>query len=49
LCQQKLEIEDYTWIAQQLRALKKPQANILEGGYSTDLPKLVLAYLKGLA
>ena len=48
LCQQQLEPEDFTWIAQQLRALKKPQANILEGGYSNDLPKLILAYLKGL-
>ena len=48
LCQQKLEIEDFTWIAQQLRQLEKPQANLLEGGYSNDLPKLIFAYLKGL-
>ena len=49
LCQQQLEVEDFTWIAQQLRQLNKPQANLLEGGYSSDLPKLILAYLKGLA
>ena len=49
LCQQQLEVEDFTWIAHQLRQLNKPQANLLEGGYSSDLPKLILAYLKGLA
>ena len=49
LCQQQLEIEDFTWIARQLRQLNKPQANLLEGGYSNDLPKLIFAYLKGLA
>ena len=49
LCQQQLEVEDFTWIARQLRQLNKPQANLLEGGYSSDLPKLILAYLKGLA
>jgi acetoin utilization deacetylase AcuC-like enzyme len=48
LCQQKLEIEDFNWVGQQLRQLKKPQLNLLEGGYSNDLPKLILAYLKGL-
>ncbi|MBC8326205.1 MAG: histone deacetylase [Verrucomicrobia subdivision 3 bacterium] len=48
LCQQQLEVEDFTWIARQLRQLNKPQANLLEGGYSSDLPKLILAYLKGL-
>ena len=48
LCQQQLEAKDFTWIARQLRQLNKPQANLLEGGYSSDLPKLILAYLKGL-
>ena len=48
LCQQQLEIEDFTWIARQLHQLNKPQANLLEGGYSNDLPKLIFAYLKGL-
>lgn len=49
LCQQQLEVQDFTWIARQLRQLNKPQVNLLEGGYSSDLPKLILAYLKGLA
>ena len=49
LCQQQLEIEDYHWMAQQLRQLNKPQLNLLEGGYGADLPKLIFAYLKGLA
>ena len=48
LCQQQLEIEDFTWIARQLHQLNKPQANLLEGGYSNDLPKLIFSYLKGL-
>lgn len=48
LCQQQLEVKDFTWIASELRKLNKPQANILEGGYSNDLPKLIIAYLEGL-
>jgi len=48
LCQQQLKIEDFGWIARQLCQLNKPQANLLEGGYSNDLPKLIFAYLKGL-
>ena len=48
LCQQRLEIEDFTWIAQELRKLNKPQVNLLEGGYSNDLPKLIFANFKGL-
>ena len=40
--------QDFTWIAQELRKLNKPQVNLLEGGYSNDLPKLIFAYLKGL-
>ena len=48
LCQQQLEIDDYQWIGQQLQSLKKPMANILEGGYSNDLPKLIFTYLKSL-
>jgi acetoin utilization deacetylase AcuC-like enzyme len=31
-----------------LRALGIPVFSILEGGYSKDLPELILAYLKGL-
>lgn len=45
----KLELEDYYWLGQQLRKLHVPVFSVLEGGYSLDLPNLVLAYLKGLA
>lgn len=49
LAQQMLEAEDFQWLGQKLRALDAPVFNVLEGGYSTDLPELVLAYLTGLA
>ncbi|MBL68810.1 MAG: histone deacetylase [Verrucomicrobiales bacterium] len=49
LCQQKLEAEDFQWVGRQLRALNTPLLNVLEGGYSNDLPELILAYLKGVA
>ena len=48
LCQQKLEIDDFNWIAKQLLQLKTPLMSILEGGYSNDLPKLIFAYVNGL-
>lgn len=41
--------EDYHWLGESLRALNVPLVNLLEGGYSRDLPELILAYLKGLA
>ena len=40
--------EDFFWIGQTLRALNVPFFTLLEGGYSKDLPELVLAYLKGV-
>lgn len=40
--------EDFFWIGQQLRALNVPFFSLLEGGYSTDLPELIFAYLKGI-
>ena len=40
--------EDFHWIGQTLRALDVPLFTLLEGGYSKDLPELVLAYLKGV-
>ena len=49
LCQQKLEVDDFNWIARQLRQLKTPLMSVLEGGYSNDLPKLIFAYVNGLA
>jgi acetoin utilization deacetylase AcuC-like enzyme len=49
LAQQMLEAEDYHWLGHQLRKLNTPIFSVLEGGYSTELPELVLAYLTGLA
>lgn len=43
-----LEREDYQWLGQQLRVLNIPVFGVLEGGYSLDLPDLVLSYLLGL-
>ena len=43
-----LERQDFEWIGQQLRSLGTPVFSILEGGYSLDLPDLVLHYLLGL-
>jgi len=48
LAQETLETEDFHWIGAQLRKLGIPVFSVLEGGYSRDLPELVLAYLKGL-
>ena len=49
LGQEQLEIEDYHWLGAELRKLQLPLFSVLEGGYSEDLPELILAYLKGLA
>jgi acetoin utilization deacetylase AcuC-like enzyme len=43
-----LEAEDFFWLGQSLRRLGVPLFSLLEGGYSQDLPELVLAYLKGV-
>ena len=48
LAQGSLEAEDYYWIGQFIRNLGVPAFSLLEGGYSADLPDLILAYLKGL-
>ena len=48
LAQETLEPEDFYWIGQSLRRLGIPVFSLLEGGYSRDLPTLILAYLKGL-
>jgi len=48
LAQETLEAEDFYWLGQQIRALNVPTYSVLEGGYSRDLPDLVLSYLKGL-
>src|SRR6266496_15629 len=49
IAQETLELEDFHWLGQSIRGLGIPAFSILEGGYSRDLPELILAYLKGLA
>jgi acetoin utilization deacetylase AcuC-like enzyme len=48
LVQGVLELEDFHWLGESLRALGVPMFSVLEGGYSGELPKLILAYLKGV-
>lgn len=48
LAQGSLEAEDFYWLGQSFRNLGVPLFSLLEGGYSADLPDLILAYLKGL-
>jgi acetoin utilization deacetylase AcuC-like enzyme len=45
---EKLEVDDFHWLGRQLRALGVPTCHLLEGGYSDELPELVLSYLQGL-
>jgi acetoin utilization deacetylase AcuC-like enzyme len=48
LAQETLEEEDYHWLGHSIRNLGIPAFSVLEGGYSSDLPSLILSYLKGL-
>ncbi|HJO54936.1 MAG TPA: histone deacetylase, partial [Verrucomicrobiota bacterium] len=48
LCNQKLSAEDFRWFGKTLACLGVPVASAMEGGYSDDLPDLVLSYLRGL-
>ncbi len=48
LAQGTLEAEDFRWLGETIRDLEVPAFSILEGGYSTELPELILAYLRGL-
>jgi acetoin utilization deacetylase AcuC-like enzyme len=48
LAQETLEVEDFHWLGKTLRDTGVPFFSILEGGYSDDLPELILAYLKGV-
>ena len=48
LAQGTLTVEDFFWLGQELRKMKIPFFSLLEGGYSDDLPELILAYLKGV-
>jgi acetoin utilization deacetylase AcuC-like enzyme len=43
-----LEVGDYHWLGRALREPGVPLFSLLEGGYSQDLPELILAYLKGV-
>ncbi len=49
LAQETLEAEDFHWLGKSMSELGVPVFSLLEGGYSSDLPDLILAYLKGLA
>ncbi|PYL00449.1 MAG: histone deacetylase [Verrucomicrobia bacterium] len=48
IAQETLEAEDFYWLGQSIRGLSVPAFSILEGGYSRELPELILAYLKGI-
>lgn len=49
LAKESLEVQDFHWLGESMRKLGVPVFSLLEGGYSKDLPELILAYLKGLA
>ena len=49
IANETLEAEDFHWLGELLRKLGVPMFSLLEGGYSGDLPDLILACLKGLA
>lgn len=48
IAQETLEFEDFHWLGQEIRKLGVPFFSLLEGGYSYDLPELILSYLQGL-
>lgn len=48
LAQGTLERDDFRWLGEQLRESGVPFFSILEGGYSDELPELILAYLQGV-
>lgn len=43
-----LEPEDFQWLGRTLKSLGVPLCSVLEGGYSSELPELILSYLQGL-
>ncbi|HTA30786.1 MAG TPA: histone deacetylase [Candidatus Cybelea sp.] len=49
LAQETLEEEDFHWLGKMIREMQIPAFSVLEGGYSDELPNLILAYLQGLA
>lgn len=48
LSDEPLQVEDFRWLGEKVRETGIPSFSVLEGGYSADLPELILAYLKGL-
>lgn len=48
LAEETLEARDYQWLGEMIRDLNIPAFSVLEGGYSEELPELILAYLRGL-
>jgi acetoin utilization deacetylase AcuC-like enzyme len=49
LADETLEAEDFHWLGESLRKTGVPFFSVLEGGYSSALPELILAYLNGVA
>ena len=49
LSDEPLEAEDFHWLGESVRHLGVTGFSVLEGGYSSELPELILAYLKGLS
>lgn len=49
LAEGALLAEDFHWLGKSLRGMHVPFFSLLEGGYSRELPELILAYLKGVA
>jgi acetoin utilization deacetylase AcuC-like enzyme len=49
LADETLEAEDFHWLGESLRKSGVPFFSALEGGYSSALPELILAYLRGVA
>jgi len=48
LAQETLEAEDFHWLGKSVHDIGVTTVSLLEGGYSNDLPELVMAYLMGL-
>ncbi len=44
----RLEVADFHWLGEEVASLGLPVLSILEGGYSDDLPQLILNYCDGL-
>lgn len=48
LASEPMEAEDFQWLGKMIRGMETPAFSVLEGGYSAELPQLILAYLRGL-